>query len=72
MRNCDEIIVDRVRSGHKNDFRELVLRHEKGLYWYLRNLVNQDREEVEDLLQEVFLKAYENLMDFDKKNKFSS
>ena len=55
-----------------NAYSEIVERYEKPLLRYILRISNVSREEAEDILQEVFLKAYQNLNDFDKKLKFSS
>jgi len=57
----------------QNDyFACLVKRYESKLSAYLRRLFNLGKEDVEDILQESFIKAYLNLNDFDKDLKFSS
>lgn len=68
----DEEIVALIQKGNKEKFREIVERYETKLFWYVKRLVNQPGEEVEDLLQEVFLNAYVNLQGFDTGKKFSS
>ena len=50
----------------------IVEKYEKPLLRYLLRISNISREEGEDLLQNVFLKAYQNLNDFDQSLKFSS
>jgi RNA polymerase sigma-70 factor (ECF subfamily) len=42
------------------------------LYRYVLRISNIDTEEAEDILQEVFMKVYQNLNDFDDSLKFSS
>jgi len=39
---------------------------------YIRRITNINFEDAEDLLQEIFIKVYTNLNDFDPKLKFSS
>lgn len=68
----DEEVVVKVRNGNKELFGVLIGRYEKKLHGYIRNLINQSREEVEDLVQETLVRAYENLRDFEAKRKFSS
>jgi len=50
----------------------LVVRYEQALKRYVSRITNVGDEEVEDILQNVFLKAYLNLNDFDPSLKFSS
>ncbi|MBD3360642.1 sigma-70 family RNA polymerase sigma factor [Candidatus Peregrinibacteria bacterium] len=55
-----------------DDFLFLMQRYEKKLFYYVKRLANISDADAEDILQEVFIKAYENLNDFDKNLKFSS
>lgn len=50
----------------------LMRRYEGRLLGYLRRLSNIRHEDAEDILQEVFIKAYLNLNSFDRRLKFSS
>ena len=50
----------------------LVERYEKSLKRYILRISNISQTESEDVLQNIFLKAYLNLNDFDKDLKFSS
>ena len=50
----------------------IIKRYKIKLFNYIRRITNIDEEEIEDLLQEIFLKAYQNLNDFDRDLKFSS
>ena len=68
----DEEVVLLVQQGNVDLYEEIIERYEKKLFGYLRNLVNQRNEEVEDLLQEVFLAAFVNLQSFETGKKFSS
>lgn len=51
-------------------YEEIVARYRKKLLPYLRHLIGAS-EEAEDLLQNVFIKVFEHLADFDVKRKFS-
>ncbi|MBN2096354.1 sigma-70 family RNA polymerase sigma factor [Candidatus Peregrinibacteria bacterium] len=53
-------------------FGYLVRRYEEKLNRYIRRLTHLDAETIEDLLQEVFLKIYKNLNDYDSDFSFSS
>ncbi|MCX6798393.1 MAG: RNA polymerase sigma factor, partial [Candidatus Falkowbacteria bacterium] len=56
----------------KGYFLYLLRRYEDKLKRYIYRISNFSNEEVEDVLQEVFLKVYKNLNDFDSDLKFSS
>src|SRR3989339_753357 len=68
----DEEIIKRVQEGDKEAFGEIVDKYEKKLFWYIKRLINQPEEEVEDVLQEVFVSAYINILGFETTKKFSS
>lgn len=68
----DEELVKKVKTGDLQSFSKLVLKYEEKLYWYLKGLINQPKEEIEDLLQEVFIGVYVNIQGFDTSKKFSS
>jgi len=67
----DESLVLRILANQDN-FAYLIRRYEDKLLRYILRLSNFSREEAEDILQDVFLKVYLNLNDFDKSLKFSS
>lgn len=53
-------------------FLYIVRRYEEKLKRYISRISGLNKEDVEDLLQEVFIKVYQNLNDFDTSLKFSS
>lgn len=57
---------------HKENYGLLIERYEAPLLRYIRRLTNVSDEDAEDLLQEVFIKAYQNLRDVDEKQSFSA
>jgi len=52
-------------------YDEIIDRYQGKLFAYLYRLMGS-KEDAEDVLQDVFLKAYENLKSYDPKRKFSS
>jgi len=50
----------------------LLKRYEKKLLYYIQRLLSVDLSTCEDILQEVFIKIYQNLNAFDTSLKFSS
>lgn len=58
--------------SNKETFAELVDRYEKKLLRYIQRLTGLPTNQAEDVLQEVFIKIYKNLNNFDPKLKFSS
>ncbi len=53
-------------------FRYIVERYQDKLRRYIRRLTNVSDEEEEDILQDIFIKTYQNLNGFDRDLKFSS
>ncbi|MEA3272641.1 MAG: sigma-70 family RNA polymerase sigma factor [Patescibacteria group bacterium] len=66
----EELVV--LTLENQNHFLYLMNRYEGKLLNYVLRISNINKEEAEDLLQEVFIKVYLNLNDFDSKLKFSS
>lgn len=66
----DEEISRKVQQGDTQAFGELVLRYEDKLQRYAKRFLF-DREDGQDLVQDVFLKAYTNLQSFDPSQRFS-
>lgn len=58
--------------ANRDDFLYIVDRYRPRLLAYIRRLTNIRPSDAEDLLQEIFIKVYLNLNDFDRKLKFSS
>ena len=67
----DEELVEMVRI-QRDFFGILIGRYESRLAKYIRRLGVHDGEDVADILQEIFIKAYRNLNDFDTSLSFSS
>lgn len=68
----DEELVVKIQKGQREMFGEIIDRYQGKLFGYVKNMVNQKNEEVEDLVADTFLKAYENILGCDPKKKFSS
>ncbi len=55
-----------------DDFAVIIEKYSAPLLRYLRRLTNWPPEDLEDLLQEIFLKTYLNLNNYDPNRQFSS
>ncbi|MBT6690999.1 RNA polymerase sigma factor [Candidatus Parcubacteria bacterium] len=75
MFNCkgktDEELVS-LALGEADYFLCLMKRYEAKLLRYINRIANIRQEDAEDVLQDSFIKVYENLNNFDDKLKFSS
>lgn len=67
----DEDLVFGIQQGDKEKFEIVVDRYEDKLLRYGRKFI-ADSHNTEDLVQDIFIKAYENVMNFDTTRKFSS
>ena len=67
----DREIIERVLQGDKEAFREIVLRYQTRIYNMTYRFLG-NREEAEDLSQEIFLSIYRNLKNFRHESKFST
>ena len=64
-----ELVAAALRD--RNSFALIVRRYEPLLSRYLRRLLGWSSQSTEDVLQDVFVKAYLNLNDYDRKRPFS-
>jgi len=67
----DEEIVSLIQSGKVGLFAILINRYEIRIGRYARKFIFNN-EDVKDVLQDIFIKAYTNIQSFDTKRKFSS
>ncbi len=67
----DEEIIQEIVSKNPEAFVEIIRRYREKLSHYLRKFISNN-DEIEDVLQIVFIKTYRNLNGFDPKRKFSS
>ncbi len=62
-------LVDRAKSGDVGAFEELVKRYDRNVFRIAQH-ITQNREDAEDVVQDAFLKAFENLQQFQGQSKF--
>lgn len=67
----DEKIVEVVRTEDNESYSEIIRRYQAKLLRYATYIVGSD-EAGADIVQESFIKAYQNLNGFDTKKNFSS
>lgn len=66
----DETIAQSVQNGDAEAFGELISRYETKLKRYGRKFLNT-ADEIEDLVQDVFIKSYTNIQSFNPELRFS-
>lgn len=64
-------VIKRILSGEKELYEILLRRNNQKLYRIIRSYIN-DQNEIEDLMQNTYLKAYEKLFQFKFKSSFST
>jgi RNA polymerase sigma-70 factor (ECF subfamily) len=67
----DEELAAEVAAGTRGSFEELVCRYSPRLFHFLRHRLSTDQD-IEDLIQETFLKAYRNIDRYNPDYKFST
>lgn len=67
----DRELVRQAKDGHKEAFEALVVRHQSRVFAVAGGIL-RNREDVEDIAQQVFLKAYFSLKRFDQRAAFST
>ncbi len=66
----DELaLVQAAKRGDVTAFEELVKRYDRNIF-RIAHHITQNREDAEDVVQDAFLKAYENLEQFQGNSKF--
>lgn len=68
----DNQIVQKTLYENKEFFALLVERYEKKIIRYIRRMTSLSDNDLDDVLQEIFIKTYQNLHDYDKQLAFSS
>lgn len=66
----DAELLERIRNGATDDFAELVRRHQNQVFAILYRY-ERDRQKLEDLAQETFIKAWRSLAQYDGRAPFA-
>jgi RNA polymerase sigma factor (sigma-70 family) len=67
----DEEVVDRVLRGEKGAYELIMRKYNQRLFRIARAYL-QDEDEIEDIIQEAYIRAYEHLPRFEKRSAFST
>ena len=66
----DELaLVQAAKRGDDSAFEELVRRYDRNVFRIAQH-ITQNREDAEDVVQDAFIKAYQNLKQFQGNSKF--
>src|SRR3954451_3594662 len=63
------VLVDAARQGDVGAFEQLIKRYDRNVFRIAQH-ITQNREDAEDVVQDAFLKAYQNLANFQEQSKF--
>lgn len=66
----DEEIISKVQEGDAHAFGFIVERYEEKMMRYARKFL-ANGQDAQDIVQDAFLKAYENIQSFDRSKRFS-
>ncbi len=69
--NRDKLLIDNVLNGNADSFSILVQCYQDQLYKFIYKLT-VSREDTEDILQEVFIRVYNNLYRYNSRWSFST
>jgi len=67
----DVALVERARAGDDSAFETLIRQYDRQIFRTAQH-ITQNREDAEDITQDVFLKAYRKLEQFQGNSKFST
>ncbi len=67
----DDVLVEKAIGGSEAAYKKLVDKYERALFFHILKMI-KDREQVEDLVQETFVKAFDNLNTYSTNYAFST
>ncbi len=67
----DEKFVSNAVKGDSDAYKQLVKKYREPLHFHVKKMV-REKEQVEDLVQEVFIKAFDNLASYNSNYAFST
>ena len=70
-REDERELVQTIKAGNYRQFERLIVAYQKPLYIFIWRMV-QDEDDVKDICQDTFFKAYKKIKSFKEKSKFSS
>lgn len=70
QKETDEALLLAIQGGALSRYAEIMQRYTAKLTRYLKKFIH-DQDELEDVLQDVFIKTYKNIFGFNPKKRFS-
>lgn len=68
----DRLLVRRAKGGCVESFAALMTRHQVGVAHYVRQVLGAASPDVDDMVQEAFVRAHRSLADYDERWAFST
>jgi len=70
-REAIETIIEQVKAGEKQAYQAIIIQFERQMYTYCYYIL-KNHAETEDAVQEIFIRAYENLHQYKRQVSFSA
>lgn len=67
----DDVLVKEAIGGSESSYQKLVNKYQRALHFHIMKMV-KDHEQIEDLVQETFVKAFDNLNRYNTDYAFST
>lgn len=67
----DDVLVQRAVGGDERAYSDIVEKYQRALYYHILKMV-RNRDVIDDLVQEVFVKAFDNLNSYSTDYAFST
>lgn len=67
----DDVLVKEAMGGSERSYQKLVNKYQRALHFHIRKMV-KGHEQIEDLVQETFVKAFDNLNRYNTDYAFST
>lgn len=71
LSRTDAEIIEEILNGNKNAYELIMRKYNQRLFRISRSYI-KDNDEVQDILQTSYIKAYENLRQFENRSEFST
>ncbi|MFL5730967.1 MAG: RNA polymerase sigma factor [Cytophagaceae bacterium] len=69
--NTESDLIEKILKGDKRLYEEIIRKYNQRLYRIARSFIKNE-DEIEDVMQETYIKAYMNLKQFEGKSQFST
>lgn len=67
----DDVLVEQAIGGDESAYKKLTEKYRKALHFHILKMI-KNRNQIEDLVQEVFVKAFDNLSSYNTNYAFST